>query len=130
MATFCDLAETKIPTFRGLKYTSGDMEMAVKLVKPNRNVLIGSDTALICALSIGIDAAILTTLNIHPQVIDAVYQQWTSGDHVKALATQRHLNGLIDGILDAGSGEWVESMKKAFNKMRPSGLSVGPTRKL
>lgn len=106
------------------------MEMAVKLVKPNRNILIGSDIALICALSIGIDAAILTTLNIHPKIINTLYQQWIGGDHGKALTTQRQLNGLIDEILADGSGEWVESMKKEFNKMQPSGLQAGSTRKL
>lgn len=129
MAKFCELAEEVIPTFRGLKYTSGDMEMAAQLLKPNRNILLGSDVALICAFSLGIDAAILTTLNICPAMVQKIYEYWIRGDFVKALDSQKLLNLRVAEILANGSGEWVESMKKEFNLMN-FGFSVGPTRKL
>lgn len=129
MPKFCELAEESIPTFRGLKYTSGDMEMAAQMLKENRNILLGSDIALICAFSLGIDAAILTTLNICPALVNNIYEHWTNGNHGKALEAQKILIKRVQAILANGTGEWVESMKTEFNQLNV-GFSAGPTRKI
>lgn len=59
--------ERQVSTFRGLKYTNGDMEIGIQILKEGRNILLGADTILIGALSLGFDSAILTTLSICPE---------------------------------------------------------------
>lgn len=53
LARFCDLAEQRIPTFRGIEYANGDLAEGVTVLKEGRNVLLGSDTVLAGGLTLG-----------------------------------------------------------------------------
>lgn len=114
--------------FCGIKYTNGDMEIGIQLLKEGRNILLGSDTILWGALSLGFDAAILTSLNICPEIIREIYDHWENNRSREGLATQLKLNQRVKEILSSGTGEWVECMKFEFNKVIGH-LNAGPVRK-
>lgn len=128
MVRFYDLVEKEIPTFRGLKYTNGDMEIAVALMKEGRNLMLGSDTILWGALHLGFDAAILTTLSICPETIRDVYDNFLKNKTKEGREAQLKLNNRIKEILSHGTGEWVECMKNEFNRVHKT-LNAGTTRK-
>lgn len=129
MPRFCDLMEREIPSFRGLKYTNGDMEIGIQMLKEDRNILLGADTILIGALSLGFDSAILTTLSICPEYSIEILKHCENSDYNAALEAQKKLNLRIKEIMSNGTGEWVESMKKEFNKLN-LGFKAGSTRKI
>lgn len=128
MPRFYDLVEREVPTFHGLKYTCGDMEIGIQLLKKGRNVLLGADTILWGALALGFDAAILTTLSICPELIRQIYDHSSNNKRKEGLEAQRQLNARIKDILATGTGEWVENMKIEFNRSNES-FKVGPVRK-
>lgn len=117
MSRFYDLIEKEVPTFRGLKYTNGDMEIAVDLMKEGRNIMLGSETILWGALNLGFDAAILTSLSICPEIIRDIYESYLNNKSKEGLAAQLKLNRRVKEILSTGTGEWVECMKNEFNRV-------------
>lgn len=128
MPPFCDLAEATIPNFVGIKYTSNDLAMGSACLKPGRSIFLGADTLLSAGLVLGFDSAIMTTLNICPAVSLTIMKHITNGQIKEAQKTQKELTARVDKILANGNGEWVSSMKKAFNECRPHGVSAGPLR--
>lgn len=128
MPRFYDLIETELSTFCGMKYTNGDMEAGVQLIKDGRNIILGADTILWGALSLGFDAAILTTLSICPEMIVDIYQHFLNNNQIEGLKAQRTLNQRIKDIMSKDTGEWVENMKNEFNKTNAS-FKLGPVRK-
>lgn len=128
MPRFYDLVEKEVPTFRGMKYTNGDMEIGVQLIKEGRNIILGADTILWGALALGFDAAILTTLSICPDIIRDIYQHFIKNNQKEGREAQLKLNNRIKEILSKDTGEWVENMKNEFNRVN-SGFKVGPVRK-
>lgn len=128
MPRFYDLIEEEVSTFCGLKYTCGDMEIGVQLIKEGRSIMLGSDTILFGALSLGFDAAILTTLNICPDIACEIYQHFLKNNQNEGLKAQRKLNQRIKNILANDTGEWVENMKTEFNNVHVD-FKAGPVRK-
>lgn len=128
MPRFYDLVEKAVPTFHGMKYTCGDMEIGVQLIKDGRNIILGADTILWGALSLGFDAAILTTLSICPEEICNIYKHFINNNQQEGLKAQRMLNRRISDILAKDTGEWVENMKNEFNHVNAC-FKVGPVRK-
>lgn len=128
MPRFYDLIEKEVPTFCGLKYTNGDMEIGVQLIKEGRNILLGADTILWGALALGFDAAILTTLSICPELSRQIFDSFLNNKQKEGLELQLTLNRRIKDILDKGTGEWVENMKDEFNRTNKT-FQVGPVRK-
>lgn len=128
MPRFYDLIEKEVPTFRGLKYTNGDMEIGIQLIKEGRNIMLGADTILWGALHLGFDAAILTTLSICPEAIREIYEHFLNNNQKEGLQAQQKLNQRIKDILSKDSGDWVENMKNEFNNLNAS-FKVGTVRK-
>lgn len=128
MARFYDLMEKCCPTFCGMKYTCGDMVTAVKCMKKDRNIILGADTIFCGALTLGFDAAILTTLNICPEIIVECYDHHCHGRLREAQECQRKLTCRVDEITCREACDWVESMKLEFNKVNSS-ICCGPHRK-
>ncbi|XP_055904957.1 N-acetylneuraminate lyase-like isoform X2 [Eupeodes corollae] len=127
MPTFCDLAEAQIPNFVGIKYTSNDLDLGTACLKPGRNIFLGADTLLIAGLVLGFDSAIMTTLNICPEFSINIMKCMENNQIQEAQQSQKALTGRVNQILAQGNGEWVPSMKKAFNNLK-SGVSAGPVR--
>ncbi|XP_055857478.1 N-acetylneuraminate lyase B-like isoform X2 [Episyrphus balteatus] len=131
MPTFCDLAEAAIPNFVGIKYTSNDLAVGSACLKKGRSIFLGADTLLVAGLVMGFDSAIMTTLNICPYLSVAIMEHMKKGELSKAQEAQKDLTLNIDKILQEGNGEWVPSMKQAFNKFnryQPNGGHAGPVR--
>jgi N-acetylneuraminate lyase len=128
MASFMELAAKEIKTFTGIKYTSGDLEKGIPCLKHGQ-VFLGSDTILCGALALGFDNAIMTSLNINPEVSLKIVNFMESGKVKEARAQQQLLNTFVEGALKNGNGEWVPSMKKAFNDEYGNVLNLGVTRK-
>lgn len=128
MARFYDLIEKEVPMFAGMKYTNGDMEVGVQLIKEGRNIILGADTILFGALAMGFDAAILTTLNICPDMVRDIYENYQKNNQKEGREAQLKLNRRIKEIVSKNTGEWVETMKNEFNQVNTT-FKLGPVRK-
>jgi len=115
MPTFCDSAEMNIPNFVGIKYTSGDLDQGSDCLKPGRSVFLGADTILSGAITLGFDSAIMTTLNIRPELAMKIMKAMETGQIKDAQKVQKELTDFVKHTLQIGGGEWVPSMKKVFN---------------
>lgn len=127
MASFMELARKKIPSFTGIKFTSGDLEKGIQCLKHGQ-VFLGSDTILTGALALGFTNAIMTSLNINPEISLKIISLMEQGRIEDAREQQNILNQFVEGALRTGNGEWVPSMKKAFNE-HFSECNLGSTRK-
>ena len=127
MPRFYDLAEKSIPNFCGLKFTSNDLDEGSAILKEGRNVYLGADTILCGAFALGFESAILTTLNICPEIAHEMYAGVQSNRLSEAKAAQDKLNQRIRQICPRGA-DWVETMKTEFNRVNRQ-LQVGPARK-
>lgn len=125
---FCDLAEQQINTFCGIEYANGDLAEGVTVLKQGRNVLLGCDVALVAGLALGVDAAILTTLNICPEFVISIYDSIVHNKLREAQEAQAKLNRRIWEITNHGKFDWIESMKAEFNKINTL-FQCGPWRK-
>lgn len=125
MPTFLDRAEKEITNFRGIKYTSGDLEQGSSCLKEGRTIFLGADTILCGAVAAGFDSFIMTTINICPEAALEIIAAMDRGAVADAREKQRLLNARIGEIL--AHGDWVSAMKKAFRERFPS-IEVGTTR--
>lgn len=125
MPTFLDSAEKEIGNFRGIKYTSGDLDQGSACLKDGRTIFLGADSILCGAVAAGFDSFIMTTLNICPETAFEIISDVNQGAVKEAREKQRKLNELIATILQ--HGDWVSAMKKAFRERFPS-IEVGHTR--
>uniref|UniRef100_A0A6E8VT79 N-acetylneuraminate lyase n=1 Tax=Anopheles coluzzii TaxID=1518534 RepID=A0A6E8VT79_ANOCL len=125
MPTFLDRAEKEIANFRGIKYTSGDLEQGSSCLKEGRTIFLGADTILCGAVAAGFDSFIMTTINICPEAALEIIAAMDRGAVADAREKQRLLNARIAEIL--AHGDWVSAMKKAFRERFPS-IEVGTTR--
>lgn len=128
MANFMELAAKEIPNFVGIKYTSGDLEKGIACLKHGQ-VFLGSDTILCGALALGFDNAIMTSLNIVPEISINIVDLMNQGKVKEAREQQKLLNKFVEESLKKGNGEWVPSMKKAFNDKFGKKLNLGEARK-
>lgn len=91
-------ARKEIPNFAGIKFTSGDLEKGVACLKHGQ-VFLGADTILSGALALGFESAIMTSLNICPELSLQIVDAMTKGNLAEALATQNILNDKVAEIL-------------------------------
>lgn len=101
MAAFMELARQQIPSFVGIKYTSGDLEKGVQCLKHGQ-VFLGSDTILSGALALGFTNAIMTSLNINPEVSLKIIELMEVGKVKEAREQQNILNNFVDSALKNG----------------------------
>lgn len=71
----------------------------------------------------------MTSLNINPEISLEIVDLMEKGKVKEAREKQNVLNKFVEGALKKGNGEWVPSMKKAFNDEFGSSLNLGLTRK-
>lgn len=128
MAKFIEIASKTIPNFAGIKYTSGDMEIGAACLKSDKAVFLGADTILNGAIALGFESTIMTSLNICPELSIQILGLLKHGKIIEANEVQRKLSDRVGEILKIGGGDWVTSMKLAFNKL-PLDIKVGDVRK-
>lgn len=120
MPRLCDLAEREIPTFGGIKFTSNDLNEGSACLKPGRRVFLGSNTILSGALALGFDSAILVSLNVFPELGQAVYNAVQENRWDDALLAQKKLTQRFN--------ECGTALKAEFNRVN-SEFDCGPARK-
>lgn len=101
MANFMELARREIPSFVGIKYTSGDLEKGLPCLKHGQ-VFLGSDTILSGALALGFTSAIMTSLNINPEISLKIIKLMQEGKVVEAREQQNLLNDFVQKALKNG----------------------------
>lgn len=101
MASFMELARQKIPSFVGIKYTSGDLEKGVQCLGHGQ-VFLGSDTILSGALALGFTNAIMTSLNINPEISMKIIEYFEKGQVKEALKQQDILSDFVALALKNG----------------------------
>lgn len=101
MASFMELASKKIPSFAGIKFTSGDLEKGIPCLKHGQ-VFLGSDTILTGALALGFDNAIMTSLNINPEISLKIISLMGQGKVTEAREQQAILNRFVESTLKNG----------------------------
>lgn len=127
MPRFCDLAEKEIPNFCGLQYSHTDMDMATACLKQGRTIILGLETIMLGALTQGFEAVACTMLNIFPEMIVEIFENYRNNKLHEAMNAQFKLNQRIHEIVKRG-GDWTMYMKNEFNKVVRD-FKVGPCRK-
>lgn len=101
MATFMQLARKEIPSFTGIKFTSGDLEKGIQCLKHGQ-VFLGSDTILVGALALGFESAIMTSLNINPEISLKIIELMKKEKVAEARIQQNILNDFVASTLIKG----------------------------
>lgn len=96
-----ELASKEIKTFRGIKYSSGDLDKALPCLKFGQ-VFLGANTIFCGSLALGFDCAIMTSLNTHPELSLKMIELMKEGKVAEARAEQMKLNEIIDKALKDG----------------------------
>ncbi|CAO1332995.1 unnamed protein product [Diamesa hyperborea] len=127
MALFMEIAKKEISNFCGIKFTSGDLEKGLPCLEHGQ-VFLGSDTILCGAIALGFESAIMTTLNINPDISIKIVELMKAGNNEEARKHQIKLNNLVKSYLEKKNFDWVPAMKLAFNTSY-EGISLGNCRK-
>lgn len=127
MTRFCDLAEKEIPNWVGLQYTHFDLTEATATLKQGRTIILGMETMMLGALSQGFEAFAFTFLNIYPEMIVEIYENFRNNKLREAMTAQTKLFQRVNEIVKRG-GDWTLYMKNEFNKVVRD-FKVGPCRK-
>lgn len=120
MPRFCDLAERDIPSFAGIKFTSGDLNEGAACLKDGRTVFLGSNTIISAALALGFESAIPVSLNVSPDLPQKILAAMQEHRIADARALQDQLTRRFNKCGTA--------IKAEFNRMNPT-IDCGPARK-
>lgn len=101
MAAFMELARKEIPSFIGINYASGDLEKGVQCLKYGQ-VFLGSDTILCGAFALGFTNAIMTSLNLRPEICFKIVELMEKEKVVEAREQQYLLNRFLEETLRKG----------------------------
>lgn len=119
MPRLCDLADSQIPTFNGLKYSFSDLNECVACVKPGRKIFVGSKIQFLSAAIQGIDSGVLGTLNFFPELALGIRTAVKENRWADAVAAQLELiNRVKEGA----------NTKAEFNRSHKD-FDCGPARK-
>jgi len=127
MTRFVDLAEREIPNFVGLQYVHHDLDEGIATLKQGRTIIFGMGTLMLGALVHGFEAFCITTLNMHPEMVVEIYENFRNNKLREAQTAQTKLYQRIYEIVKRGA-DWTLFMKNEFNKVVRD-FKVDPTRK-
>lgn len=119
-------AARRIPTFAGVKYTSGDLlelGLALELAQAHgHQIFFGTDEHLLAGLALGCRAAIGSTYSYAPSIARAVCDAFAAGDLARARLEQRRLARMVRPLLRHGvlrTGKFL---------LETAGVPIGPPR--
>lgn len=102
MPTFMELAQKEIPSFAGIKFTSGDLSVGIDCLKFGQ-VFIGNNTILCGALALGFENFIMTPLNVRPEMSMNMIELMENGKVKEATTEQFKLNDYLKKSLKEGN---------------------------
>ncbi|KAI8424852.1 hypothetical protein MSG28_006774 [Choristoneura fumiferana] len=125
MPAFVAKATTRIPNFKGIKFTSNDLSEAaqvLRILKDGQEMFLGADTLLAPAAMMGIKSSIGTSVNLFPQLAHDILAAVEANDIEKARLAQEKLSLAVEA--HTVEGEWVPIMKAGMEIV--TGIKVGP----
>lgn len=102
MMQFIEMAESRIPTFAGLKFTTPaahDFQMCLEHKQRRYDALWGVDEMLLPALAVGARGAVGSTYNVAAPIALKIIASFESGDIQEARRWQLRLNKAIRTLL-------------------------------
>ncbi|XP_014910285.1 N-acetylneuraminate lyase [Poecilia latipinna] len=119
--------EKLIPSFRGVKFTGGDLldfGQCVGYSQPHWSVLYGMDEQLLAGLAMGANGAVGSTYNYMGCYVDEMISAFETKDLVKARTIQFKIQELLNYAIKLGFDTGVN--KQLMSDV--SGLHLGPPR--
>lgn len=134
MEQFCRLAEQEMPNFFGLQFSSSDLEMGIKCLREGRVILLGSDRLLASGLLLGFESALMSFLNVRPDLGIDIMNALQNNNLTQLRDKQNELNRVMPFELhNSATMGWVGAIKQWFNEESLAGkgprFSAGPVRK-
>lgn len=117
--------KTMFPHLAGIKDSSGDLDRVkteIEMNLPEFQVISGADHKTLDALKLGTRASVTSTGNAFPEVFQAVYDAFASGDMAAAEKAQEKLTSLTRILM---SGRYLATYKTA---LRLRGIDIGTVR--
>lgn len=125
MVEYLERAAERIPTFRGLKYTHGDLfefHRCLCAAGDRFDLLWGRDELLLAAAAMGARGAVGTTYNFAGPLFLAMIDAFERGDLQTAREHTRTITTFVAALLDAGGLRAGKAM------MALRGIDCGPAR--
>ncbi|XP_031634410.1 N-acetylneuraminate lyase B-like [Contarinia nasturtii] len=122
-----ELLHSAIPNFDGIYYRHTNIEAATNLLKEGHNIILSTDTILVGVLTLGFETISSISLNLYPEHVTEIYEYVLNGKWREARETNDKLFHRIKGVVAQQTFDWVELLKREFNKM--ADFKVGETRK-
>ncbi|MCF3109649.1 dihydrodipicolinate synthase family protein [Niabella sp. CC-SYL272] len=125
MIRFLELAEERIPSFAGIKYTAATLQeyqSCLNYKNGKYDILFGYDELLLPALSVGAKGAIGSTYTFAAPLYNAVIRAFEQGDLEKARGLQWQAVQMISCLAEFGP----IPTQKAIVSLK--GLDLGPCR--
>lgn len=95
------LANDKIPTFMGIKFSASDLDQGIQCLEHGK-VFLGSVTILCGALTLGFDCAIMTLVNIKPEMCLEIQKLMKLEKVSEARKIQNILSDFVEQTLKNG----------------------------
>uniref|UniRef100_A0A1B6I5W9 N-acetylneuraminate lyase n=1 Tax=Homalodisca liturata TaxID=320908 RepID=A0A1B6I5W9_9HEMI len=127
MAELLKVAERKVPTMSGIKFTHNNMDEASQCLEVNSenlSVLLGHDQLISTGFFVGFESLIATTLNMFAPLIIEIHQGVKDSKINLVRAKQKQLTTYVNTIIKYG--KWVPAMKEAM--LIVTGLDMGAAR--
>lgn len=115
MANLMELARKEIPSFAGIKFSSGDLEKAIQCLKHGQ-VFLGPNTIFCGALALGFRNAIMTSLNVNPEVSLKIWELMEQEKLAEAREHQHNLNQFVETVLKKGKNLICQLESIVFHK--------------
>lgn len=125
VADFLALAEARIPTLAGAKFTNEDLldyGRCLDWAGDRFEIFFGRDEMLLAALGIGARSAVGTTYNFAAPLYHRVVDAWERGDHAAAQGAQRQARAMMTVFLRHGGLPAMKAVMQWF------GVECGPYR--
>jgi N-acetylneuraminate lyase len=125
MATFLEEASVRIPSFAGLKHSSGDLtqvQSCLRAAGGSLNVLLGCDELLLAGWALGVPGAVGTTFNVAAPLYLQILAAFERGDLAAARRKQSEAAWMVETLARYG----LVAASKAVMQML--GVDCGPVR--
>jgi N-acetylneuraminate lyase len=125
MTRFMWLAQARIPTFAGIKFTDENLMEFANCVNADGgryNLLYGRDEILLAGLASGADGAIGSTFNYSAPVYNRVIEAFNRGDMPAAMREMTRARNCVQVLIDFGGLPAGKAMLKLC------GIDCGPVR--
>lgn len=126
MGQFLESIGSEIPSFVGIKFTSGNLEEGAQALYANKKyvIFLGNDQLVNAACALGMDSFILCGINTFPELVLNLLDAGKSGDMLKAKNLQEKLSSAVLAIIKHGAR--TQAMKIAMSLL--TDINVGPSR--